>query len=289
VLQAFAERFANEPRILFDSVEAALAPTDLELIDRGLQRIVGLASTDSEVQQALAELRSTDSHVRRNELWRAFSKLLSKRGGVDLSHALVVALNSRLLRAGANIELDRLLQGLYQYWDDLEEQFGLAIGLREFALICSRTEFWREEVKGYLVTSLTPEAAMNTTALSAITSLLWPREIEVRRSSLQSYSPYRQARTLDPAVVRHFLIQKSIIRVELDAPNWKEDLAEAFNTAGACRLVSSSTRASSLRSEMVKLSASPVSVGVLQFYPVVVRVEHLGDEINVDLTLREHS
>jgi hypothetical protein len=289
VLQAFAERFANEPRILFDSVEAALAPTDLELIDTGLQRIVNLGTSDPEVQKALTELRGTDSHVRRNELWRSFSKLMSKRGGVDLSHALVVALNSRILRVGASIELDQLLQGLYRYWDDLERLFGIAIGLREFALVCSRSKHWSDEVKGYLVTSLTPEAAASTTALAAFTSLLWPRENEVRRSSLQSYSPYRQPRTLDPAVVRHFMIQKSIRRVELGAPNWKQELTEAFDVAGACRLVASSSHNLSLRSELVKLSVTPVSVGVLQFYPVVIRVEHTGDEINVDLTLREHS
>jgi hypothetical protein len=289
VLQAFAERFANEPRILFDSVEAALAPTDLELIDKSLQRIVNLGTSNPEIQKALAELRGTDSHVRRHELWRSFSKLLSKRGGVDLSHALVVALNSRLLRVGASVELDQLLEGLYRYWDGLERQFGISIGLREFALICSRSKHWSNEVKGYLVTSLTPEAATSTTALAAITSLLWPRENEVRRTSLQSYSPYRQPRTLDPAVVRHFMIQKSIKRVELGAPNWKQDLTEAFNIAGACRLAALSPHTLSLRSELVKLTVTPVSVGVLQFYPVVIRVEHIGHEINVDLTLREHA
>jgi len=289
VLQAFAERFANEPRILFDSVEASLAPTDLELIDSGLQRIVALASSDPEVEDALAQLRATDSHVHRTGLWRAFAKLLSKRGGVDLSHALVVALNSRLLRSGASAELDKLLLRLYEYWDELEKRFEVAIGLREFSLICSRTAHWQDAIRAYLVTSLTPEAVASTTVLSAVTNLLWPKESEVRRSNLQSYSPYRPSRSLDPAVVRHFLVQKSLKRIELNAPNWRENLVDAFNVAGACRLVAPTDQSVALRAEMVRLSASPVNVGVLQFFPVVVRVEHLGNEISVDLTLREHS
>jgi hypothetical protein len=72
-------------------------------------------------------------------------------------------------------------------------------------------------------------------------------------------------------------------------PNWKQDLTEAFNIAGACRLAALSPHTLSLRSELVKLTVTPVSVGVLQFYPVVIRVEHIGHEINVDLTLREHA
>ena len=289
VLQAFAERFANEPRILFDSVEASLAPTDLELIDRGLQRIVALATSDSEVASALAELRSTDSHIRRNELWRALSKLLSKRGGVDLSHALVVALNSRLLRSGASAALDKLLLEIYEYWDELENRFESVIGLREFALICSRTARWQEAIRTYLTTSLTPEISDNTSVLSAITNLLWPKESEVRTSSFKSYNPYRQARNLDSAVVRHFLMQKALKRIYLNAPSWREHLVDAFNAFGACRLVAGPDQSAELRTELVRLSASPVNVGVLQFFPVVGRVEHVGDEISVELTLREHS
>lgn len=289
VLQAFAERFSNEPRIFFDAVEASLEPTDLELVDSGLQRIVTLANTDSDVRDGLAQIRATESHIRRADLWRTFSAMLSKRGGVDFSHALIVSLNSRLMRSGANAALDRLLSDLYGYWNELEQRFQIAIGLREFALICSRSTRWQEAVGTYLKASLPPEAIASTSVLSALLNLLWPKESEIRRASLQSYSPYREARATDPAVVRHLLIQNSLLMVVLGSPSWRTEVTRVFNVAGACRLVAAADQSAELRSELVKLCASPVDVGVLQFFPVIGRVEHHGNEILVDLTLREHS
>ena len=106
VLQSFAERFSAEPNAFFDAVEAALAPTDLELVDSSLRRILELARSDEDVKNGMARLRATESHTESAEIWRELSLCLNKLGGIDLSHAVVVALNSRLLRPSAGPELD---------------------------------------------------------------------------------------------------------------------------------------------------------------------------------------
>jgi hypothetical protein len=289
VLEAFAERFSNEPRVFFDAVEAALAPTDLELVDSGLRRILLLANTDPEVGVGMAQLRATDSHVRRAQLWQGLSATMAKRGGVDLSHALVVSLNNRLLRAGAGPDLDQLLLELYGYWDELEHRFELAIGLRDFAFICSRREFWRDRIRSFLAATVPAEAVATISILAAITTLLWPREAEVRLTSLQSYNPYREVRATDPAVVRHLLVDHSLVTVELGDPDWRIQLDSAFAATGTCRLAAPANQAGQLRAALVRLSATPVDVGVLQFFPVVARVEQFGGRILANLTLREHS
>ena len=289
VLQAFAERFSAEPRMFFDAVEASLAPTDLELVDRGLRRILSLTCGDPAVSEGFTQLRATDSHLRRAALWQELSTMMAKCGGVDLSHALVVSLNNRLLRAGAGPALDQLLLHLHEYWDHLEHRFAVTLGLREFAYTCSRNELWQGRIRSYLADSLPPEAATMIGILEIITSLLWPREAEVRGHSLQSYNPYRETRSTDPAIVRHLLIEPSLAIVDLDAPDWRSLLHLAFTAKGACRLAALSAHAAELRALLVQLSATPIDVGVLQFFPVVARVEHIGDQILADLTLREHS
>src|SRR4029077_15150496 len=130
--------FASEPRIFFTALEAALAPTDLELVDESLKEILTLALTDQDIADLMARLRATNSHGERATLWQALSRKLILRGGIDLSHALSVSLNNRLLRSGSGPELDRLLIKLQTQWDRLEQDFGLSIGLREFAYICSK-------------------------------------------------------------------------------------------------------------------------------------------------------
>ena len=289
VLQAFATRFSAEPRMFFDAVEAALTPTDLELVDANLRRILSLACTDAYVGKAFAQLRVTDSHLRREQLWQELSAFLAKQGGVDFSHALVVALNNRLLRAGAGPSLDELLLELHDHWDKVEHKFELAVGLREFAYLCSSNEYWRGRVRSYIESTLSTEAATSISVLAAITTALWPREAEVRRTSLQSYNPYRQTRPTDPAIARHYFIEHSLMIVELDSPDWQNQLRLAFAARGACRLAASANHAAKLRAALVQLSATPIDVGVLQFFPAVARVERIGNQILAELTLREHS
>jgi DEAD/DEAH box helicase/Helicase conserved C-terminal domain len=287
VLQAFAERFGAEPRIFFTALEAALAPTDLELVDGSLREILALALSDAEVADHMARLRGTNSHSERATLWQALSHKLTQRGGIDLGHALSVSLNNRLLRSGSGQHLDRLLLDLQTRWDTLEKGFGLSIGLREFAYICSKDSNLSASVRTFLSATLPAAAIGYVTVLAAVTSLLWPRADEVRQRALQSYNPYRQGRSTDPAVVRHLLLRRSIATIELNDPEWRAQLGAAFEAQGACRLAASASESAALRQAVIRSVATPVDVGVLQFFPVVERVERAESRILVSLTLRE--
>jgi len=287
VLQAFAERFASEPRTFFTALEAALAPTDLELVDSSLREILVLAVSDPGVAVDISLLRETTSHSERNSLWQSFSQRLARQGGIDLSHALSVSLNARLLRAGSGPQLDQLLLGLQTHWSSLEQRFGLSIGLREFAYICSKDAGLSTTVRSFLSSTLPAAAIGNVTVLAAITSLLWPRSDEVRSRALQSYNPYRQGRSTDPAVVRHLLLNRSIKTIDFADVDWREQLRTALDGQGTCRLAASSGDAPALRLAIVQLIATPVDVGVLQFFPVVEQVERSEGQILANLTLRE--
>jgi hypothetical protein len=125
------------------------------------------------------------------------------------------------------------------------------------------------------------------TVLAALTNLLWPRADEVRQRALQSYNPYRQGRSTDPAIVRHLVLDRSIATIELADPQWRLQLDAAFEARGVCRLAASAGDAAALRRTIVLLIATPVNVGVLQFFPIVERFERTGGRILVTFTLRE--
>lgn len=287
VLEAFAERFAGDPRLFFTALEAALAPTDLELVDDGLRGIMTLALTDQGVGAEIARLRSTSSHRAREVLWQSLSHRLGQLGGIDLSHALSVSLNNRLLRTGSGSQLDRLLLDLQAHWDALEGRFGVAIEVREFAYICSKDPTLSAAVRAYLAATLPPAAIGHVTVFAAITSLLWPRGNEVRKRVLQSYNPFRRTRSTDPAIVRHLLLSRSIATIELSDSDWHAGLNAAFDAQGSVRLAADASEAATLRRELVRLVVTPVSVGVLQFFPTVERVERSNSRVFVTFTLRE--
>jgi hypothetical protein len=287
VLEAFVDRFASEPRFFFSALDAALAPSDLELVDGGLREILQLSTDDSEIGEQIARLRATNSHSERSILWRNLSHHLAQRGGIDLSHALSVSLNSRLLRAGSGPQLDQLLLDLQTHWDATQERFGIAIGLREYAYIASRDATLSSTVRAFLTATLPAGAITHVTILSAITSLLWPRANEVRQRVLQSYNPFRQTRSIDPAVVRHLLLNRSIATIAFSDLDWETQLTKAFEARGTARLAADADKAGLFRAALVRLSATPVGVGVLQFFPAIERVERLDGKILTTLTLRE--
>ena len=287
VLEAFADRFASEPRLFFSALNAALAPSDLELVDGSLREILTLAIDDAEVGEQVTRLRATNSHGERAILWRTLSHTLAQRGGIDLSHALSVSLNNRLLRAGSGPQLDRLLLDLQMHWDATQNRFGIAIGLREYAYIASRDATLSSAVCAFLAATLPAAAIAHVTVLSAITSLLWPRANEVRQRVLQSYHPFRQTRSTDPAVVRNLLLSRALATIAFSDPDWEALLATAFEAQGTARLVADAGEPRLFRAALVRLSATPVSVGVLQFFPAIERVERADGRILATLTLRE--
>jgi hypothetical protein len=125
------------------------------------------------------------------------------------------------------------------------------------------------------------------TVLSAITSLLWPRAHEIRQRALQSYNPFRQTRSTDPAVVRHLLLNRAITTIVFSDPDWETQLSSAFESQGTARLMADACEAHLFRAALVRLSATPISVGVLQFFPAIERVERADGRIFATLTLRE--
>jgi hypothetical protein len=215
--------------------------------------------------------------------------MLTKLGGVDLSHALVVAFNSRLLRPGADLALDELLAGLTSLWDRIDSRLGMAIGLREFAYAVNSDAVWSGRVHSYFAANLPGAAAANVSVFAGVFGMLWPRENEVRQTSLSSYNPYRAARATDPAVVRELLFRRTVQIVDLSAADWKEALYAAFDADGVCRLRASTDQARELREALVLLGVTPATVGVLQFFPVVERIQRGENCILVDLLLREHA
>ena len=287
VLQAFAERFVSEPKVFFSALEAALAPTDLELVDGTLREILARALSDVNVADHMARLRATKSHGERATLWQSLSHSLTQSSSIVLSHVLSVSFNNRLLRAGSGPQLDQLLLDLQDHWDSLEQCFGLSIGLREFAYMCSKDTNLSSSVRKFLSATLPADAVGHVTVIDAVNNLLWPRADEVRKRTLQSYNPYRQKRTIDPAIVRHLLLSRSIEMIQLSDRDWRTQLNASLESRGTCQLAARASHAAALREAIVLLVATPINIGVLQFFPAVERVERGAGQIMVSLTLRE--
>lgn len=288
VVQAFAEAFTSEPRALFRAIEAAIAPSDLELASYGLRQFVDLATTDAEIEDLTAKLRSSQGHLESKQLRERLYRSLSDRG-VQLSHGFSVSLNARLLRPGSTFTIDRLLAKLTTHWEALEQRFAISIGLREFSCIVMRNSGLRGEILEALG-NLPGENPQDANIIAVLSGLLWPKGIEIRQRTLQSYNPFRSRRLTDPALIRHLLLDPNLAVIELtEDDTWYPRFAEAIAQHGIAQLAAPLSASRRIRSAVLRIVSSAVDVGFLQFFPYLERVEQDEHAMRVVFTIREQT
>lgn len=282
VLQAIFERVADEPRVLFRALEAALAPTDYELAAEGLEAFVRMAISDPAIAEALQQLRSaTDYDDRESKRERLYS-LLSDRG-LDVGHALSVSLNARILTPTSNVALDHLLVDLLDRWRAAEVTAGVSIGVREIAFVLALDPDIRARVQAS--TGL-PQRLTPAEGAQVLANLLWPRGLEVSQRALQSYNRFAERRSTDPRIARA-LLQKAGRRVSFGAPGWQDSLAQSLAQEGAAELFGRTEQLDGLRAAVLDVLTTPIDVGFLQFFPKVERTERQADGLVIALVVQE--
>lgn len=286
VLQAFAERFASEPRLLFSALEAALAPTDLEMVAAGLERVVELAKSDPAIAAAMSVVRAAVGHAERETAWSAFRSELARRG-LPTGHSLSVSLNGRLMRAGSGPELDELLDLLLSRWREIEAKLGLTVGLREFACLAGQDDHLVEPLRRFLLAQVPDATGARNERIGLVGGLLWPRGVEIRQRALQSYNPFRRPRLTDPGLARAVLMAGLAPEVRIENQNWRSAVARELGLHGTVRLSSAKAESSRLQASLIELAATPIDVAYLQFFATLERFDDEGERLAAILTLRE--
>ena len=138
---------------------------------------------DDAVAQSFARLRGTNSHSERAKHWQSLSQTIGRRGSIDLSHALAVSFNSRILRSGSGPTLDLLLLDLQRRWDTLEDRFQVTVGLRERAYVSSKDPVVAQNIRSFLAQVVPVAAAAQISVFDAVSNPLWPRETSCARRS----------------------------------------------------------------------------------------------------------
>ena len=283
VLQAIAEPFAQEPRALFRALEAALEPDDLELASATLVRAYRICGAEPEVDALVAAFRAELGHSARVAARTALLAALQARG-LETGRAFVVSLNARLLASAARPEHDALVLALLDFWDRAEANLGIEFEPREIAVLASSDPVIQALTAA---ASLTGPETQPGARVVALTALLWPRTSMLRRDGLTSYNPYRVGVGADPALVRALLLNTDDAVVRLDQDDWETAVLERLRTAGAVRLASPLERPALLRTALVRLPATPVTLGVLTLYPTLERVSREEDRLLAAFVLKE--
>jgi DEAD/DEAH box helicase/Helicase conserved C-terminal domain len=281
VLQRVFARYAEDPRRFFRLIESALRPSDFELVDAELRRVLKWAHTDDVVANRLEAVRTAGQQSLLQEAFSGLLECLQQRGAF-MCHPVVAALNARVLRPASSASTDKLLNDLVSRWDSEEERLGIEVDARVFAYLCKGDI----GIDSALVTSgLTPPADAEAWRFGAVYSLLWPRGWIVRAHALSVYNPFADIPATDSRLLRELLLRPPAAVLPHADGELDPDAVSALTRDGAVALTAPATDSALLRRAILNSLASPVDVGYLHLYPRLAAVERSPNAIAVHLEL----
>jgi superfamily II DNA or RNA helicase len=196
LVQESLRRIGDSPRTFFDLIVAAAEPSIDEMVDDELARIARLATGDTRVGEALADVRGATHHHDRTSRFQDLLEVL-RAAGVFVCHPVVSAMSVRALRPGSDERIDRTIIRLLGDWDELEATFGVDLDLRTYAALRANDPMFDQ-------TSGMSAPAEHTDAWRAgqITGLLWQRGAALCAQALRAPNPFVTLPRPDPRLLR---------------------------------------------------------------------------------------
>lgn len=221
-------RMTADPRRFLRLLDRTLDPSDFEVVDHEIPRALELIATSGATSTAVARFRAAESHVERRLALEDFVRAL-RAAGIDTRHAVVAALNARVLRPGTSAATDIALRDLANDWAEAEKRLGIELETRIFAYASRQ----REDVAAAI-----PEGNGVGDAgwrYGQILGLLWPHGWRVRAGALSHYNQFKETIPTDARMLRGFGAD-TVTRVDVTEPDWWSAMADALANRGMCDL-----------------------------------------------------
>jgi hypothetical protein len=280
LIETLTRRLADDPRRFEALVMAAVEPSDTEEVDPTLRQVLQLMSTSKEVAEAAHLFRTATAE--RLDAWRTVVACLNEQG-VGLTHASTSALATRLFRPGSSADSDALLRLLLERWDAIDTAAGFAIDHRAVCAFLAQDP----DVLAGLRRIAAPRGESSPRSQSVLLSLLWTRACARRPVSLRATNRF----VSDPPPTERTLL-KGVLpsppeALDIDAADWRANLAIALRGWATARLHSTSNDVSALSGAVRELTVVPLEVDWLQAYAQVQGVARDGVGYSVLVALRE--
>ena len=270
-IEAIAAEFSAEPAKLFRALDAAFAPSDLELAAISFRRLITLLSSEADVQEALAKLRSARDRITLEKAHAGFEGVV-RTFGIPISPTFSNLIGIRLLRPGASRESDSLTSDLHLYWDELEVRHRIAIPSRMAAGLLAAGDGFSQRLRAL---------PYSRSSVFAANLLISPKPGEIRRNAFNSFNPFRRSWTVDTALVRHFIDDGKRKLIRIDSSDWRSEFTEAILANRSVLLGGSVGQEKELRQIAIEIVDTPIYAEYLRFFPSVdgFRISDTGEPV----------
>ena len=282
ITESFYAAYAEDPRRFWHIAASQLEPGAAEQTAESLSAALMQIESGS-----LAELARTYRQGAEGDgSLQAWSHLMAGigRAGVVTTHALSVALATRVFRAGSSELSDAILRTGMQRWREFEESTGFAL---EHRTACSLLA--EDSVLAAIVASAAPGDSSDQTPdwrFNLLLSMLWLQPESLRATSLQFSNAFVDNTPLSERtlVLDQFDDERNVIDV---TQPWRAAADPILARTGRCTLSVPVDQESVLRDALLGLVTEEVDVGALLLHPKVTGIRRRADRVEALIELHE--
>ena len=283
-VEALARAASNEPRLLIQSLEAAISPYDEEMTSRALDELTDALVEVPDIADLARKVRGQVGHSERvTALQELFDTIA--RHGIYAESRLKIAVNHRILRTGTGPDTDALVHELVETWRGWEGALEVGLDLQSFCSIVSSHPDLGRRVRQLLDRGAST-VREDEDVEGVLCGLLWPRQWEARARVLQSYQPFRTGGYTDPALIRDLLLDSGPDPIDFGLEDWYAQFANTLASAGVARIRIPTERKTEFSGVLFQLLGTPVEVDYLQLYPIISKCQN-GEGMILTFILRE--
>lgn len=280
LIEHLLPRIVEDPRRFLDLIEGSLDASDFELTDGELRRFLMWADNPaSNVFKSIARIRGASTQEQLTAAFLALKEELGKHG-MQISHSVMAALSSRVLRPGSSKATDSLLRSLLDRWELEESRLGIEIDMRALTYALSSDQTLDQALASSGLLPFGPGQDRRQWRCNTLSSMLWPRGMQARNHALGLWNPYASSPLTERWLVTDELDHTEEI-VEFGSPDWSVNLSLALQRGGRAILKSKAAKTESFREALLGLLATPVDTGTLLLYPRLRAARRQSDEIRV--------
>lgn len=255
IIARLSQAYFEDPIRVLNIFMRSLQPGDYEQIDFDLYSMLEVAKTNTELAEALANVRGAIDHRQRRDATKKLHCTLQTTG-FALSHSFMTVLHSRVLRPGSGCETDAELLDLLVQWRELEHRSGIewALNIASHALA---TKKFGSNI----------DASVLFRHFCKYQGLLWPRGYSIRQAELNYYSPFQNGSALTERLLGAKLFHDFSPKVIFSTGNWLQEVHDALCTAGRVDLFIPRERLEEISTLITHLQLEPVDHLGLFVYP----------------------
>ena len=283
LIEALHSAYAEDPRRFWNLCLGALEPDELEQAAEMLHRVVvGLAEGDlAPLADAYRRSSGGEESLR---TWRELLRSIAQ-SGIPPSHALTVALATRIVRPGSSMASDRALHEALGKWADLETELGFALDQRTACVLLAADRSMQTALS--MAAPPGTSRSIESWAFNVLLGLLWSSPEEVRNHTLQPPMPFddRQPRSERTLVLEALGESDAVVRVENET--WRAEADAQLASTGRCVLSAPYDDETLLHRALIDVMVDPTEVGSLHLHPRVVGLRRRANSMEAVLELME--